>query len=81
MIVEGITAFCCFLIENLFVGLDFILLPLDLINTLLAILQFGVWVVGADVLLLFSGSIALWWSAKLSIGVALWLYEKIPFVG
>lgn len=81
MIVEGITAFCCFLLENLFVGLDFIMLPFDLINTLTTILQYGVWVVGADILLLFTGSVAIWWGAKLSIGVALWLYEHIPFVG
>lgn len=81
MIVEGITGFCCFLIESLLSGLSFMSLPFDLINTLTTILQYGVWVVGADVLLLFSGSVALWWGAKMSIGLGVWLYEHIPFVG
>lgn len=80
MISEGIISFCCGIIEHFILALDFISLPFDVINTLTTILQFGVWVVGADILLLFTGSLTLWWGAKLSIGVALWLYEKIPFV-
>lgn len=81
MIIESVCAFCCWLIESLFSGLSFISLPLDLINTLTTILQYGVWVVGADILLLFTGSVALWWGAKLSIGLGIWLYEHIPLVG
>lgn len=80
MIIESITGFCCALIKSFFSALSFVSLPLDLINTLTTILQFGTWVVGADILLLFAGSVGLWWSAKLTIGVALWLYEHIPFV-
>ena len=78
MIVEGVCSFACRLLYSLFSALEFVTLPVDLISTLAHILQYGTWVVGADVLLLFTGSVALWWGVKASIGVALWLYDKLP---
>lgn len=78
MIVEGVCSFACRLLYSLFSTLEIVTLPVDLISTLAHILQYGTWVVGADVLLLFTGSVALWWGVKASIGVALWLYDKLP---
>lgn len=80
MIIEGICSFACTLLYGLFSTLEVISLPFDLINTLAGIMQYGTWVVGADILLLFTGSVALWWGVKASIGVGVWVYEHIPLV-
>ena len=78
MIIECICSFACTLLYGLFSTLEFISLPVNLINTLTTILQYGTWVVGSDVLLLFAGSVALWWGVKASIGVGIWVYDKLP---
>ena len=80
MIIEGICSFACGLLKVLFSGLEIFDLPFDMINTLGAVLQYGTWVVGSDVLLLFTGSVALWWGVKASIGIGVWVYEHIPFL-
>jgi len=79
MIIETICSFACTLLKTLFSALEFFSLPFDLINTLTTILQYGTWVVGSDVLLLFTGSVAFWWGVKASIGIGIWVYEHIPF--
>lgn len=78
MIIEGVCAFVCDLLYGLFSVFQVFSLPLDLINGLAAILQYGVWVVGADVLLLVTGCISFWWGVKLSIGLGIWVYEHLP---
>lgn len=80
MIIESICSFACSLLYGLFSTLEVISLPIHLINTLTAILQYGTWVVGSDILLLFAGSVCLWWGVKASIGVGIWVYEHIPLV-
>ena len=80
MIIESITALACRLLYSLFSAFEFLTLPIDLIATLASIMQYGTWVVGADILLLFTGSVALWWGVKSSIGIAIWVYEHIPLV-
>lgn len=62
----------------LFSGLEFISLPTQLIATLETILSYGVWVVGADIMVLFVGSVVFWWGVQMSIGLAVWVWEKLP---
>ena len=80
MIVETIAQLCCNIIYGLFSTFEVFNLPYDLIATLNTILCYGVWVVGADLLLIFASSVALWIGIHFSIGLALWVYDKIPFV-
>lgn len=80
MIIEAIINIACNLIGMLFSTLEIIHLPLDIIETLYTILCYGTWVVGADVLLIFAGSVVMWWTAKWTVGFGIWLYEHLPFI-
>lgn len=62
----------------LFSAIEFVRLPVDLIGSLSTILAYGNWIVGIDVLGLFVGSVVLWWGVHLSIGIAVWVWDKLP---
>lgn len=66
------------LMRGLFSSLELFSLPTQLIGTLETILSYGVWVVGADIMVLFVGSVVFWWSVHLSIGLAIWVWERLP---
>lgn len=78
MIVEGICSFAASIIRGIFGLFETWTLPFDLIGVLTEILRYGTWVVGSDVLLLVTGSIVFWWTVKASVGVAIWIYDKLP---
>lgn len=78
MIVETIFQWSCNFILGLFSAFEFISLPLDLISVLYTILCYGTWVVGADVLLLVSGSVMFWLLFKSGVGLILWLWKLLP---
>lgn len=80
MIIESICKLGCSILAGVFSAFEMISLPFNLINTLSSILQYGTWVVGSDVLLLFTGSVVFWWGVKASIGIGIWAYEHIPFI-
>lgn len=62
----------------LFGALEFISLPTQTINALSTILVYGNWVVGVDIMALFVGTIVFWWGVHLSIGLAVWLWDRLP---
>lgn len=62
----------------LFGALEFVNLPTQLISTLSTILVYGNWVVGVDIMALFVGSVVIWWGVHLSIGLAVWVWERLP---
>ena len=66
------------LFSGLFSALEFISLPTQLIGTLATITSYGVWVVGADILAFFVGTVVFWWGVHLSIGLAVWLWKMLP---
>lgn len=78
MIIETICQWCCNFIVGLFSVFEIVNLPLDFISTLYTIMCYGVWVVGADVILLFTASLMGWISFKAVVGVPLWLYKLLP---
>ena len=78
MIIETVFSWCANFIVGLFSVFEIVHLPLDLISTLYTILCYGVWVVGADVLLLFTGSVMGWLVFKSSVGLIIWLYKLLP---
>ena len=63
---------------SLFSVLEFVNLPMQTVGVLTNILVYGNWVVGVDVLGLFAGSVVFWWGVHMSIGLAVWLWEKLP---
>lgn len=78
MIIETVFQFCCNLIVGLFSVFELVHLPVDLISTLFTLTNVGVWVVGSDVLLLFTSSVMGWLVFKSSVGLAIWLYKLLP---
>lgn len=78
MIVETLVEWACSLIGGLFSALEFVQLPLDLLGTLASILQYGSWIVGADILALFAATVVFWWGVHMSIGLAVWVWDKLP---
>lgn len=64
--------------RGLFSTLEFVALPTQAISALSTITVYGVWVVGADILALFVGSIVFWWGVHMSIGLAVWVWEHLP---
>lgn len=80
MIVEWLVNFSLTLLNGLFNMLNVINIPHEMINVLFDILQYGVWVMGADMVAICISSLVLWYGAKSSIGIAVWLYDRIPFI-
>lgn len=61
-----------------FAGFEIINLPMDTIEVLTTITCYGVWVVGADILAIFTASVLFWWSIKFTVGLLVWLWELLP---
>lgn len=78
MIFELLFDFVCTIIYNLFSAFEILKLPLDIINSLCTILEFGVWIVGIDVLAIFTSTVIFWWGIHLSIGVVVWVWKLLP---
>lgn len=66
------------LLTGLFSTFELIALPTQFISTLETIMSYGVWIVGADIMVLFAGSVVFWWGVHLSIGLAVWVWERLP---
>lgn len=61
-----------------FAGLEFVQLPTQIIGTLETILVYGVWIVGVDIMALFCASVVAWWAIHMSIGLIVWIWERLP---
>lgn len=62
----------------LFGAIEVVSLPTDMIGALSTILVYGNWVVGVDIMALFVGTVVFWWGVHMSIGLAVWLWDKLP---
>lgn len=78
MISEGLIGLFFGFFYVLFSGLSVVTLPIDAVGVLGSILMYGNWVVGIDLLAVFAGSVIFWWGVHMSIGLAVWLWEKLP---
>ena len=78
MIIETLINFAVDIFSVLISGLNFLSIPSDLVNVLATVCVYGNWIVGADVLLLFAGCIASWFSIKISLGIVLFIWEELP---
>lgn len=78
MIGEALIDLCFSIFRGLFTAMEFVSLPTQLISTLSTITAYGVWVVGADILGLLFASVVGWWGVQMSIGLAVWLWDRLP---
>lgn len=53
-------------------------LPTQAIDVLSTLTVYGMWVVGVDILALFVGTIVFWWVTKFSVGLVVWIWERLP---
>lgn len=78
MIVETLTGLALSIIQGIFSGLQMLTLPLDLMTVLLDILCYGVWVVGADLMLTTITLITSWLLFKFTAGLILFIWRLLP---
>lgn len=78
MIIESLINVAVTLFSGIISGLNFFSIPTDLIDVLATVCVYGNWIVGADVLLLFSGCIASCFLIKMSFGLILFIWEELP---
>lgn len=78
MIFEGAIDLFFGLFRMLFGAIEFVNLPTELIGTLSTILAYGNWVVGVDLMAIFVSSVVFWWAFKMSIGVIVWVWDRLP---
>ncbi len=62
----------------LFGAIEFVKLPTETIEALTTILAYGNWVVGVDIMALFVATVVFWWGFKMSIGVIVWVWDRLP---
>lgn len=78
MILEIIVTFLCSILETVLIPLQAITLPFNLISTLATITGFGSYIVGADLLIIFSGCILFWSGIKIVVSFALFVWDLLP---
>lgn len=76
MLLSGSTA----IIRFIFGLIEVFEVPTDLVSVLYSILCYGTWVVGSDVLLLCTGCFTFWIGVRMSAGIALRVYDLLPFI-
>lgn len=78
MIGETLIDLCFRVFRLAFGAFEFFNLPTQLVGTLSTILAYGTWIVGVDIMALFVGSVLFWWTFKMSIGLIIWVWERLP---
>ena len=78
MIVEGLLTVALSCVFGLFSLMEVVKLPVEIMGVLTTILQYGVWVVGADIMALVFATVTGWWTIKLTVGLAVFIWELLP---
>ena len=78
MIIELLVDFAVSIFSGLLNLCDFLSIPFDLVNPLATICSYGSWVVGADILLIFSGCVGFWWTFKMTVGIVKFIWQLLP---
>ena len=78
MIVEGLLNVALSCVFGLFSLMEVVKLPVEIMGVLTTILQYGVWVVGADIMALVFATVTGWWTIKLTVGLAVFIWELLP---
>lgn len=78
MILEALISLFSSFILGILDLLSVVSLPLDAISVLQTFCVYGSYVVGSDLLMLFASVVFTWTAAKLSVGLALRIWEYLP---
>ena len=78
MIGEGLIDLFFGIFRVVFGAVEFVGLPTQTIETLTTILAYGNWIVGIDIMALFAGTVVFWWVFHMSIGLIVWVWERLP---
>lgn len=78
MILEALISLFCSFILGLLDLISVVSLPLDAITVLQQFCVYGSYVVGSDLLMLFASVVFTWTAAKLSVGLAIRVWEMLP---
>lgn len=78
MIVETIVDLFLGMLRAAFATFEVITLPTQTIGYLATFTAYGNWIVGLDIISLFCATIIFWWVAHMSIGLLVWIWEKLP---
>lgn len=66
------------LLRSAFGAMEMVGLPVQAINALSTIIVYGNWVVGVDILVLFASTVVFWWVFYMSIGLIVWVWDRLP---
>lgn len=80
MVSDVLLSFGLSIIRFIFNAVEFFVVPTDIVEPLFDILVYGTWVVGYDVVILCTSCITFWIGVRLSTGLAVWIYDHLPFV-
>lgn len=58
---------------------DTLNLPTEMVKVLADITCYGAWIVGSDLLFIFSSSVFFWYSLKFGWGTAVYIWKLLPF--
>lgn len=79
MMIEAIIDVFFGFLTGLLSVLQIVELPFDAVGVLRTFTLYGSYIVGADIMLLFSSLVFMWTAAKLSVGIGIRLWELLPF--
>ncbi len=78
MIVEGLVELTMNLIEMIFTGFNIVTVPVDIASTLMTILGYGAWVLGADLVAYVFTTILGWLMFRFVAGVLIFVWRLLP---
>lgn len=78
MIVEGLIGLAMNFMELLFSGFNLVYIPVDIASTLLNILGYGAWVLGADMVAIVFTTIIGWLLFRFTAGVLVFVWRLLP---
>lgn len=78
MIAEGLIDLFFGIFRVAFGAIEIVSLPTQTIEALTTILAYGNWIVGIDIMALFSASVIFWWVFNMSIGLIVWVWNRLP---
>ena len=78
MIVEFFINCVCSLINSALSVASTLTIPTDIAGALSTFMAYGNYIVGGDLLLLFTTSVTTWMSVKASVGLVLFLWRLLP---
>lgn len=78
MILEALISLFSNFIMGLLDLISLVSLPMDAVGVLQTFCVYGSYVVGSDLLMLFASLVFTWTAAKLSVGLAIRVWEMLP---